>query len=87
MRLIVTAAVGAVAAVPALTCADLSPAITQAVSDLKTQDANEQEAWVSGGDGADLQTLISDTASASLAEPIRPQRRDPSPAVIRPAPG
>jgi hypothetical protein len=53
-------------AMPALTCADLSPAITKAVSDLKTEDAAEQEAWVTGGDSADLQALIDATANAAL---------------------
>jgi hypothetical protein len=35
------------------------------VSDLKTEDAKLQEAWVSVGDSADLQTLITDTNGVS----------------------
>lgn len=54
------------AAAPAgISCSDVSHAITTAVGDLETQDANAQEAWVTGGDSADLQTLIDDTVNAS----------------------
>jgi hypothetical protein len=60
-----TQAPAAAAAPAGVTCAGLTPDINQVVSDLKTEDAAEQEAWVSGGDSADLQTLINDTASAS----------------------
>jgi hypothetical protein len=35
------------------------------LADLKTEDAAEQEAWVTGGDSADLQALISDTDGIS----------------------
>jgi hypothetical protein len=40
------------------------------VNDLKTQDAALQEAWVSGGDSADLQALISDTDGASGSDQL-----------------
>jgi hypothetical protein len=33
------------------------------VGDLESMDTSYQEAWVGGGDSADLQALISDTAS------------------------
>jgi hypothetical protein len=38
--------------------------------DLKTEDAKEQEAWVSGGDSADLQALINDAGGASGSDPL-----------------
>jgi hypothetical protein len=57
--------VAAATAPAGVTCGGLTPDITKVVSDLKTDDAAEQEAWVSGGDSADLQTLINDTASAT----------------------
>ena len=59
------AAATAPAAPAGVTCAGLTPDISKVVSDLKTEDAAEQEAWVSGGDSADLQTLINGTASAT----------------------
>jgi hypothetical protein len=55
------------AAAPAssgITCADINADLNTVVSDLKTQDAKLQEAWVSGGDSADLQALIDDTNGA-----------------------
>jgi hypothetical protein len=50
-----------------LTCTDISADLSKAVSDLKAHDKNKnyQEAWVSGGDSADLQTLINDTQNAT----------------------
>lgn len=53
------------AAVAGITCADIDTDLNTVVSDLKTEDAKLQEAWVSGGDSADLQALISDTNGAS----------------------
>lgn len=48
----------------ALTCGDISTDLAKVVSDLGAQDAHYQEAWVSGGDSSDLQTLINDTQNA-----------------------
>jgi hypothetical protein len=58
-------AASAPAAASGITCADIDADLDTVVMDLKTQDANEQEAWVSGGDSQDLQALINDTANAS----------------------
>jgi hypothetical protein len=55
---------GAAAATP-ITCAGIDPALDKAVSDLKSMDTHYQEAWVSGGDSADLQTLINVTRDAA----------------------
>src|SRR5690349_11447865 len=41
-----------------ITCTDIDADLNTVVSNLKTQDAKFQEAWVSGGDSADLQSLI-----------------------------
>ena len=53
-----------------ITCAGIDPDLDTVVSDLKTEDAKLQEAWVSGGDSADLQTLISDTTGASGSDAL-----------------
>ena len=53
-----------------ITCADIDTDLDTVVSDLKTEDAKLQEAWVSGGDSADLQTLISDTTGASVSDAL-----------------
>lgn len=52
-------------AAPMLTCADISTDLSKVVNDLKAQDEKYQEAWVSGGDSGDLQTLINDTQNAA----------------------
>ena len=54
-------AAGAPAAAPALSCADISTDLGTVLSDLKSSDAQEQEAWVTNGHSGDLQALISDT--------------------------
>lgn len=48
-----------------VTCADIDTDLGTVVSDLKTEDAKLQEAWVSGGDSTDLHALINDTNGAS----------------------
>jgi hypothetical protein len=48
----------------ALSCTDISDDLHTVLHDLKTEDAAEQEAWVTGGDSSDLQTLIDDTDGA-----------------------
>jgi hypothetical protein len=50
-------------AVP-VTCAGINGDLSVVLSDLRTEDAALQEAWVTGGDSADLQTLIDDTGGA-----------------------
>jgi hypothetical protein len=60
-----TRAAGASAAPAGLTCSTVAPDITQAVNDLKASDQHYQEAWVTGGFGSDLQTLITDTNEAA----------------------
>lgn len=47
-----------------IACADIDADLNKVVSHLKTQDAKFQEAWVSGGDSADLQSLIDDTSGS-----------------------
>jgi hypothetical protein len=49
------------AVAPGLSCADVSTDLQTVLSDQKSSDAAEQEAWVTGGHSADLQQLISDT--------------------------
>lgn len=58
------------AAVAGITCAGIDTDLNTVVSDLKTEDAKLQEAWVSGGDSSDLQTLISDTTGASGSDEL-----------------
>lgn len=59
-------AAAATSAAPAgLTCAQVTPALTKALSDLKDMRAKLQEAWVSGGDQPDLQTLMDTTQGAA----------------------
>lgn len=53
-----------------ITCARISGDLQNVLIDLKTEDAKEQEAWVSGGDSADLQALINDTSGASGSDPL-----------------
>jgi ABC-type glycerol-3-phosphate transport system substrate-binding protein len=53
------------AAAAGITCGDIQSDLNTVVSDLKAEDAKLQEAWVSGGDSADLQALINDTNGAS----------------------
>lgn len=48
----------------AITCTGIDPDLQTVLTDLKTEDAKEQEAWVTGGDSGDLQALISDTQDA-----------------------
>src|SRR5580698_5985973 len=48
-----------------ITCTAGTPEPTKVVGDLVTQDKALQEAWVSGGDSGDLQTLINYTNGAS----------------------
>jgi hypothetical protein len=50
---------------PGLTSADIRSDLATVLSDLKQSDAAEQEAWVTGGHGQDLQALIDDTQPAS----------------------
>ena len=45
-------------------CPDITTDLNTVVSDLKSMDTHYQEAWVSGGDSADLQALINNTANA-----------------------
>jgi hypothetical protein len=58
------------AAAAGITCGDIDGDLNTVVSDLKTEDAKLQEAWVSGGDSADLQALISDTNGASGSDTL-----------------
>lgn len=58
------------AAASGITCAQISGDLQNVLTDLKTEDAKEQEAWVSGGDSADLQALINDTNGASGSDPL-----------------
>jgi hypothetical protein len=53
-----------------ITCGDIDADLGTVVSDLKTEDAKLQEAWVSGGDSADLQALIDDTNGASGSDTL-----------------
>jgi hypothetical protein len=53
-----------------ITCADIDADLGTVVSDLKTEDTKLQEAWVSGGDSADLQALINDTNGASGSDTL-----------------
>jgi hypothetical protein len=48
-----------------ITCADISSDLSTVVSDEKTEQAQLQEAWVSGGKSADLQSLINDNNGAT----------------------
>lgn len=52
---------GSPAAASNLSCADISTDLQTVLSDLKSSDAQEQEAWVTNGHSGDLQQLISDT--------------------------
>ena len=47
-----------------LTCDEILGDLHNVLSDLTTQDKHLQEAWVSGGDSGDLQTLIDATQDA-----------------------
>ncbi len=47
-----------------ISCSDIAAELATVVGDLKSMDARYQEAWVSGGDSADLQALINTTANA-----------------------
>jgi len=58
------------AAAAGITCGDIDGDLNTVVSDLKTEDTKLQEAWVSGGDSADLQTLINDTNGASGSDKL-----------------
>lgn len=48
-----------------ITCNEISADLGTVIQDEKTEQAQEQEAWVTGGKVADLQTLINDTNSAA----------------------
>lgn len=58
------------AAASGITCVRISGDLQNVLIDLKTETAQEQEAWVSGGDSADLQALINDTSGASGSDPL-----------------
>jgi hypothetical protein len=58
------------AAAAGITCGDIDGALNTVVSDLKTEDAKLQEAWVSGGDSASLQALINDTKGAGSSDKL-----------------
>jgi hypothetical protein len=45
----------------AFSCTNISTDLQTVLSDLESSDAAEQEAWVTGGNSADLQQLINDT--------------------------
>jgi hypothetical protein len=53
-----------------IACGDIDGDLNTVVSDLKTEDAKLQEAWVSGGDSADLQALINDTNGAGGSDKL-----------------
>jgi hypothetical protein len=53
-----------------ITCADIDTDLDTVVSDLKTEDAKLEEAWVMGGYSTDLQALISDTNGASGSDKL-----------------
>lgn len=48
-----------------ITCNEISADLETDIHDEKTGQAQEQEAWVTGGKVADLQTLTNDTNSAA----------------------
>ena len=50
---------------PGLTVESIRSDLATVLNDLKQSDAAEQEAWVTGGHGQDLQALIDDTQPAS----------------------
>jgi hypothetical protein len=50
---------------PTITCLDIDAALTKVLHDLKVENRQQQEAWVSGGKSRDLQNLITDTAPAA----------------------
>jgi hypothetical protein len=47
-----------------IACGDISANLATVVSDEKTEQAQYQEAWVTGGKSADLQALINETSNA-----------------------
>jgi hypothetical protein len=59
------------AAVAGIVCVDIDSDLNTVVSDLKTEDAKLQEAWVGGGDSADLQALINDTDGARGSDKLK----------------
>jgi hypothetical protein len=52
-------------AAPGLAVSDIRGQLATVLADLRQSDAAEQEAWVSGGHGGDLQALIAITSHAS----------------------
>jgi len=52
-------------AAPTLSCTYIGTDLHDVLSDLKSSDAAEQEAWVTGGHTGDIQQLISDTNGAT----------------------
>jgi hypothetical protein len=57
-------------AAPSIICADIRTDLAKAVRDLKAEDKQYQEAWVSGPDGNNLQALISDTQNATTGDQL-----------------
>jgi hypothetical protein len=62
---VATAAGSSAAAAPAFSCTSISTDLQTVLSDLKSSDAAEQEAWVTNGHSGDLQVLINDTNGAT----------------------